>query len=170
MMDPSAELPDRHCLTSATSGPKTAISAASAAPLHREMDYDNSWRYPDVKVGMKHRLSAGASSASSRKNKLQRCSKCGGLGHKSRTCEQAVHKDDDDDDDAYSDVHMDMHGTVLAAYCLLKMSSEPSTSPPYSPSPPRLSELPPFELGADPYLHQQWRPQRSYLSPRVFAT
>eukprot|EP00965_Chrysotila_dentata_P180764 5966714-Pleurochrysis_carterae.AAC.5 len=29
----------------------------------------------------------GASSAISRKNRLQRCSICGGLGHKSRTCE-----------------------------------------------------------------------------------
>ena len=32
------------------------------------------------------------SSATSRKNKLQRCSVCGGLGHKSRTCELAATK------------------------------------------------------------------------------
>merc|ERR1712187_864148 len=32
---------------------------------------------------------ANSTSATSRKNKLQRCSVCGGLGHKSRTCDMA---------------------------------------------------------------------------------
>ena len=38
-------------------------------------------------LGKQSRPSASAS-ATSRKNKLQRCSVCGGLGHKSRTCDQ----------------------------------------------------------------------------------
>ena len=33
-----------------------------------------------------------SSSGVSRKNKLQRCSLCGGLGHKSRTCDQSGYK------------------------------------------------------------------------------
>jgi len=70
---------------------------------------------------------ATGSSATSRKNKLQRCSVCGGLGHKSRTCELAASKmgagaqalsslinsDDDDGKDPK---------TVLAAYGLLTLA------------------------------------------------
>ena len=37
---------------------------------------------------------AASASATSRKNKLQRCSVCGGLGHKSRTCDQALKTQD----------------------------------------------------------------------------
>ena len=39
--------------------------------------------------GKQVRLPSSAS-ATSRKNKLQRCSVCGGLGHKSRTCDQTL--------------------------------------------------------------------------------
>eukprot|EP00966_Prymnesium_polylepis_P031911 742453-Prymnesium_polylepis.1 len=70
---------------------------------------------------------ATGSSATSRKNKSQRCSVCGGLGHKSRTCELAASKmgagahalsslhgaDDDDSKDPK---------TVLAAYGLLTLA------------------------------------------------
>lgn len=69
-------------------------------------------------------------SATSRKNKLQRCSVCGGLGHKSRTCDLAASKmgagaqalssllrdaDDDGQDPR----------TVLAAYGLLTLHETP---------------------------------------------
>lgn len=70
---------------------------------------------------------ATGSSATSRKNKLQRCSVCGGLGHKSRTCELAASKMGagaqalssliGSDDDANQDPR-----TVLAAYGLLTLA------------------------------------------------
>jgi hypothetical protein len=44
-------------------------------------------------IGNKRPFGSGPSaSGTSRKNKLQRCSNCGGLGHKSRTCDQAQSK------------------------------------------------------------------------------
>ena len=79
---------------------------------------------------------AASASATSRKNKLQRCSVCGGLGHKSRTCDQALNTQDlsdclddrrrsdsptlsSDSDDTPADA-LD----VRAAYCLLNFSAE----------------------------------------------
>ena len=86
-----------------------------------------------------------SSSATSRKNKLQRCSRCGGLGHKSRTCDQSMRKDTSSDDldsvmpadrddywsehEAESPTHdpdwdpMNDQLAVLAAYNLLTLSN-----------------------------------------------
>ena len=51
-------------------------------------DFDAFTRAP---TSSKSSRPTGAS-ATSRKNKLQRCSICGGLGHKSRTCDQSDQK------------------------------------------------------------------------------
>ena len=45
--------------------------------------------YARSAIGKHSRMAAASASATSRKNKLQRCSQCGGLGHKSRTCENS---------------------------------------------------------------------------------
>ena len=47
----------------------------------------------------KHSRPAISASATSRKNKLQRCSVCGGLGHKSRTCDQQTALKSENDDE-----------------------------------------------------------------------
>ena len=110
-------------------------------------------------LATKHPRPTGTS-ATSRKNKLQRCSVCGGLGHKSRTCDLAASKmgagtqalngllrdaDEDGQDPR----------TVLAAYGLLTLHETPMplqsvlinktvdrpsgpTSPWLSPSSPRI--------------------------------
>jgi len=94
-------------------------------PTDEHDTYDEESWAPAV-MGTKR---ATGSSATSRKNKLQRCSVCGGLGHKSRTCELAAYKmgagaqalnmlngggsDDDDSKDPL---------TVLAAYGLLTLA------------------------------------------------
>ena len=71
-----------------------------------------------------------SSSAVSRKNKLQRCGVCGGLGHKARTCELGALKEasqandlaSDSNDPIPSDPRKDPR-TVLAAYGLLALNS-----------------------------------------------
>ena len=85
--------------------------------------------------GKQVRLPSSAS-ATSRKNKLQRCSVCGGLGHKSRTCDQTLkmgvaqdlsdcltgdggHTHDHEDHD-----HVTDPSAVRAAYGLLNLSSQ----------------------------------------------
>ena len=50
--------------------PRTVVQAVAIVPISK----------PPRSTG---------TSATSRKNKLQRCSRCGGLGHKSRTCDQS---------------------------------------------------------------------------------
>merc|ERR1712110_808810 len=69
---------------------------------------------------------ANSTSATSRKNKLQRCSVCGGLGHKSRTCDAAPRQHPDaeadacDVDDLGSPTQADPR-IVMAAYSLLTL-------------------------------------------------
>ena len=52
--------------------------------------------YPRSLLGKQPRPASSAS-ATSRKNKLQRCSVCGGLGHKSRTCDLSLKGTDTQD-------------------------------------------------------------------------
>jgi len=68
-----------------------------------------------------------SNSATSRKNKLQRCSVCGGLGHKSRTCDLAARQASGDEDarsgpdeEPGSPTHDDPR-IVMAAYSLLTL-------------------------------------------------
>jgi len=91
--------------------------------------------YDDKVAGSKHPRSATTNSATSRKNKLQRCSVCGGLGHKSRTCEQALSKANEmmsEQKYLFSPEMVDPRSdprTVLAAYGLLNLASQPSPGP-----------------------------------------
>jgi len=75
----------------------------------------------------KQSRSTGAS-ATSRKNKLQRCSVCGGLGHKSRTCELASLKmgaGAQSMNEIMSPASAADSRTVVAAYGLLTLSTSP---------------------------------------------
>ena len=69
-----------------TRWPSTSCPTLAAAMPHP--DFDAFTRAP---TSSKSSRPTGAS-ATSRKNKLQRCSICGGLGHKSRTCDQSDQK------------------------------------------------------------------------------
>ena len=62
-------------------------------------------------------------SATSRKNKLQRCSTCGLLGHKSRTCEYAASKLASADDMEFEDSKLVDSSKLVAAYSLLNLST-----------------------------------------------
>ncbi|KAL1499513.1 hypothetical protein AB1Y20_011716 [Prymnesium parvum] len=101
-------------------------------------------------------------SATSRKNKLQRCSVCGGLGHKSRTCELAAMKMGDGAH-ALSNLISPGNGdgkdprTVVAAYGLLTLSE--SAAP-----------LQPMPISTD---RANAHPVSAWLqpsSPRILAT
>lgn len=75
--------------------------------------------------GKKHRSSSSSSSSAvSRKNKLQRCGVCGGLGHKARTCELGLRETPDAPDSGGEapDPRKDPR-TVLAAYGLLALTT-----------------------------------------------
>mmetsp|Transcript_37277 Transcript_37277/g.98620 ORF Transcript_37277/g.98620 Transcript_37277/m.98620 type:complete len:165 (+) Transcript_37277:78-572(+) len=79
-----------------------------------------------VKPGMKQpRSSSTNASATSRKNKSQRCGVCGGLGHKARTCDMAAGKEAPGNSLAVlhdaRDPKKDPR-TVLAAYGLLALN------------------------------------------------
>ena len=77
-----------------------------------------------------------ASSATSRKNKLQRCSTCGRLGHKSRTCDLGKQHE-------AHDLRPDPN-TVMAAYSLLTLSQpvhSQYTATPQLPWAPRLVQV-----------------------------
>ena len=134
------------------------------------------------------RASSASSSATSRRNKLQRCSNCGGLGHKSRTCEASL-KLGADRDDRPSHSFLAPDGsqelTVLAAQGLLSLQAQAwapvapvlPASGPLQPRPPTQQQkaaplvlqaaLPPCSparKGMSPQQH--WQP----LSPRLLAT
>lgn len=66
---------------------------------------------------------SASASATSRKNKLQRCSNCGGLGHKSRTCDNAAVKPGGLEVTSACDIGKDAR-TVLAAYGLLALNGQ----------------------------------------------
>lgn len=145
-----------------------------------------------VKAGTKQpRASSTSNSATSRRNKLQRCSNCGGLGHKSRTCDQARTCDQDDRsqkaaDDldsrpsrSFAEHSQDL--TVLAAYGLLSLQAQgvPPLQARLSPPQPQQQSSPtsivlpvsppcsPARLGmSPPDRPQHWQP----LSPRLLAT
>lgn len=72
---------------------------------------------------------SSGSSATSRKNKLQRCSVCGGLGHKSRTCDVAAMKMGAGVDALSSllraDADPEVSRAVLAAHGLLTLAESP---------------------------------------------
>lgn len=139
----------------------------------------------DAKHGGRGARPGGSSSATTRKNKLQRCSVCGGLGHKSRTCELAAYKldagaealsrlteaPDADQDPADFD----------AAYGLLNLAAAaappPAAAPAASSSQPAAArQLMAVETGSpqrmrvmahsmEPHGMAQWQP----LSPRLLA-
>lgn len=148
----------------------------------------------NAKPGTKQpRSSSTSNSATSRRNKLQRCSNCGGLGHKSRTCEQASLKLGTEPPSRPStsssrpsflvpDPTQDL--TVLAAYGLLSLQAQggaPMTGGPLQPRPPsQQTQAPPMNAMGAPLqtsppcsparlgsLAQQhhWKP----LSPRLLA-
>lgn len=123
-------------------------------------------------AGTKHRRESVAnSSATSRKNKLQRCSVCGGLGHKSRTCELTPvskehphHYSSSSSGGEFSDASSYLSGsasmldpapdytdprTVLAAYGLLTLSAANTIA---------VSSAPPH-----------WRPPQQQLAEQRFA-
>lgn len=83
---------------------------------------------------------AGSTSATSRKNKLQRCSVCGGLGHKSRTCDAAPRQHPDaeadacDVDDLGSPTQADPR-IVMAAYSLLTLHASAAAEERQCPPP-----------------------------------
>jgi len=104
-----------------TRGP-AVLAVGERMPRDHDMLDD---MFDDMPESTKPVRSTGTS-ATSRKNKLQRCSVCGGLGHKSRTCELAAYKmgagatalsslmaDEDEGKDPR---------TVLAAYGLLTLA------------------------------------------------
>ena len=114
----------------------------------------------------KHPRPSASASATSRKNKLQRCSVCGGLGHKSRTCDQhaalkmGVAQDLSDcltgDAECTLDDEVTDASAVRAAYHLLNLSqaneveaSVVKSQPPAQPidlstllAPPSLAPVP----------------------------
>lgn len=99
-----------------------------------DMDMDNFYDDDDESIEIPSTLGkqprATGTSATSRKNKLQRCSVCGGLGHKSRTCDLAASKMGAGAQ-ALSDLLRDAEDdgqdprTVLAAYGLLTLHETP---------------------------------------------
>ena len=112
--------------------------------------------YPRSLLGKQPRPASSAS-ATSRKNKLQRCSVCGGLGHKSRTCDLSLKGNDTQDlsdslseslarrvsDGAEPD---DRITDARAAYVLLNLSADSPIDlsllmppPPAMAPPPRVS-------------------------------
>ena len=107
------------------------------------------------------RPAASGTGATSRKNKLQRCSVCGQPGHKSRTCDLAHHQVEDAAARRAAADHpaVDPHA-VLAASGLLALAAAPlhhglvSSALPTPNTPPRLLPL------------EQWQP----LSPRLVST
>lgn len=142
-----------------------------------------------AKPGMKHARAASTSnSATSRRNKLQRCSNCGGLGHKSRTCDQASQKTIEPEDSRDQDgrpsrpfqAPESSHDlTVLAAYGLLSLQAQGMSplqarlSPPQQQQPqpaatsiflPATPPCSPQRMGMSPQQH--WQP----LSPTLLAT
>jgi len=74
-----------------------------------------------------------AGSATSRKNKLQRCSACGLLGHKSRTCEYAASKLASASDVDFEESKLVDSSRLVAAYSLLNLST---SRPGWAPSGP----------------------------------
>lgn len=93
-----------------------------------------------ARPSLKHARSAASASATSRKNKLQRCSVCGGLGHKSRTCperdEPAKFREDSTSpcsspgrrsEAGFSDNECDDISDARAAYVLVDMAQAPKT-------------------------------------------
>ena len=134
------------------------------------------------------RASSTSNSAISRRNKLQRCSNCGGVGHKSRTCKTSFKMGAERDygpsrsflaPDSSHDL------TVLAAYDLLSLQAQAWApvapvlpgSGPLQPRPPtqqqKTSSLvlqaasppcSPARMSMSPQQH--WQP----LSPRLLAT
>lgn len=119
--------------------------------------------YSRATIGKNPRLAASAS-ATSRKNKLQRCSVCGGLGHKSRTCDTAkslMQQDLSDDglsppvspenisrDTSFSEEH-DSISDTRAAYVLLDMSKAPKVEIDLCP-PPSMPPAPALVVAAPP--------------------
>lgn len=104
----------------------------------------------------KHSRPAASASATSRKNKLQRCSVCGGLGHKSRTCDQGSARGTQDLSDPSSSPERRLSPVpeyensitdARAAYVLLNLSTEKSIDLSVCESPPPL-ECEPCELPA----------------------
>ena len=112
----------------------------------------------------KHSRPAASASATSRKNKLQRCSICGGLGHKSRTCDQMSVRTQKSQDlsDCLSGSGspercspVDFENTITdarAAYVLLNIAAETAIDistraatpePPVAPPPPEVPAPPP---------------------------
>jgi len=132
-------------------------------------------------AGTKHRReSLSSSSAISRKNKLQRCSVCGALGHKSRTCDLASSKKEEALDGGSSSDHSSASlvdampdyqdpRTVLAAYGLLTLSAPRPSCPAHHPPPMALMnhDRLPFPWSAS---HLQSMSSMSPASPRLLMT
>jgi len=101
-----------------------------------------------------------SASATSRKNKLQRCSVCGGLGHKSRTCDQAIKMGVDLGDclngpierrkSPVSDDDLTDLSDVRAAYGLVALSRNPSIDLEGVVTPPRVESPEPVAAPAPP--------------------
>lgn len=134
-------------------------------PSPKEMDMFDEF---DAPMNTKQPRATG-SSATSRKNKLQRCSVCGGLGHKSRTCELAAYKmgagaqalssligsDDDDGKDPR---------TVLAAYGLLTLAESDM------PLQPMIINHAAEDWDMSPTSAEPWRSSMQPSSPRILAS
>lgn len=113
--------------------PRSHQSTPATPQTQEPMPSHPSSAKPDVynrmyapKPSIKPQRPSTSTSATSRKNKLQRCSKCGGLGHKSRTCETEMGLKDAmlEPTDSSSDTYEPPPSTVLAAYGLLALNGQ----------------------------------------------